>query len=301
MQLLVYIIAYPILWCIASLPFRLFYAFSDLIYQLLYHLVRYRRKVVRGNLELAFPEKNSQELDLIEKEFYRHMCDVFLETVKTMKISKNDMEDRYEILNPEILGNLEQHKSVLLLIPHYGNWEWSITINQYLKSKGYAVYQKIGNKYFDRLIKRIRAKWNTTLIRQKEMVRTILRNENEGQRAVYGIVSDQSPQRHRTRYWRPFFNITVPVFESPEILARKFNLAVLFARIVKVKRGHYQLEFVPIADDGANTKEHQITDKFFDLTEDCIRANPSYYLWTHRRWKHRNKVPKEFQTASETN
>ena len=301
MQLLVYIISYPILWCIASLPFRLFYAFSDFIYTVLYRIVRYRRKVVRENLELVFPEKDGQEISLIEKEFYRHMCDVFLETVKTMKIRKKDMEERYKIVNPEILVASEEHKSVLLLIPHYGNWEWSITINQYLESKGYAVYQKIGNKYFDRLIKKIRARWNTTLLSQKEMIRTIVRNENEGQRAVYGIVSDQSPQWHRTRYWRPFLNITVPVFESPEMLARKFNLAVFYTRIEKIKRGYYQLEFVPICEEGADTQEHEITDRFFELTEDSIRTNPPYYLWTHRRWKHRDKVPEEFQISPESN
>lgn len=296
MQLLVYIISYPFLWCIASLPFRIFYLFSDLIFFLLYHLVRYRRKVVRENLDLVFSEKEPEEIAAIEKEFYRHMCDVFLETVKTMKIKKKELVDRYKIQNIELLLDLEQKKSVLLLIPHYGNWEWSITINLFLKTRGYAIYQKIGNKYFDNLIKRIRAKWNTTLLHQKEMVRTIVRNEKDELRAVYGVVSDQSPQRHRTRYWRPFMGTTVPVFESPEMLARKFNMAVLYAQIKKVKRGYYQLAFVPISMEGGHTSEHEITDLFIELTEKSIREDPAYYLWTHRRWKHRNKVPKEFRT-----
>ncbi len=297
MQLLVYIISYPILWCIASLPFRLFYAFSDLIFFLLYRVARYRRKVVRQNLELVFPNKDQGELNQIEKKFYRHFCDVFMETLKTLRLREEDLAKRYKIANPELLSQLEKDKSVLLLIPHYGNWEWSIIINKYLHSRGYAIYQKIGNKYFDALIKRIRAKWNTTLLHQKEMVRTILRNEKEGIRSVYGVVSDQSPQRHRTRYWRPFMGITVPVFESPELLARKFDLAVLYTRIRKLKRGYYELEFVPITDGGAATSDHEITDRFFDLTEGSIREEPSLYLWTHKRWKHRDKVPEEFRDA----
>ena len=197
------------------------------------------------------------------------------------------MNRRYRIVNPDMIQQLESENSVLVLIPHYGNWEWSIVVNDILNTKGYAVYQKIGNKYFDTLIKRIRARWNTTLIHQKEMVRTILRNLEEGVDAVYGVVSDQSPMRHRTKYWRPFMGIRVPVFDSPEILARKFGLAVVYARIEKLKRGHYQIEFVPITSNGKNTKEHEITDRFIEFTEQSIRSNPCYYLWTHRRWKHR--------------
>lgn len=92
--------------------------------------------------------------------------------------------------------------------------------------------------------------------------------------------------------------ITVPVFESPEMLARKFNLAVLYAQIKKIKRGHYQLEFVPITMEGAKSAEHEITDRFIELTESSIRKDPSYYLWTHRRWKHRDKVPEEFRNEA---
>ena len=223
------------------------------------------------------------------------MCDVFLETIKTMNIKKEDLEERYHINNPELIQKIEKSRSVIVLIPHFGNWEWSITANNYFNTKGYAVYQKIGNRHFDALIKKIRAKWNTTLIHQKEMVRTIIRNEKNGTKAVYGIVSDQSPQWHRTKYWRPFMGITVPVFDNPEYIARKFDLAVVFAKISKKSRGHYQFEFVQIAERGSLAEEHEITDRFIELTEECIREDPHLYLWTHRRWKHRDKVPEEFK------
>ncbi|MGI9547687.1 MAG: lysophospholipid acyltransferase family protein [Flavobacteriaceae bacterium] len=295
MQRLVYLISYPFLWCIASLPFRLFYLFSDLIFALLFYIVGYRRKVVQANLELVFSDLSPDEISKIEKEFYRHMCDVFLETIKTMKIGRKDFIKRYQLINVELLQEIERDKSVMVLIPHYGNWEWSIVTNLFFESQGYAVYQKIGNKYFDAMIKRIRAKWNTALIHQKEMVRIIIRNQQAGTNAVYGVVSDQSPQSHRTRYWRSFMGITVPVFDSPELLARKFDLAVVFAKISKLKRGHYQLEFVPITKSASETQEHEITDQFLRMTENSIGEQPAYYLWTHRRWKHRDKVPSEFQ------
>ncbi len=294
MQLLVYILAYPFLWLISVLPYKLFYFFSDLVYFLVYRVVGYRKKVVYKNLTLVFPEKSENEKKDIQRAFYKHMCDMFLETIKTMNISEEELKKRYALPNIDLLLDLEKERSILVLFPHYGNWEWSIIVNVYLKSKGFAIYQKIGNVYFDRLIKKIRGIWSTTPISQRETVITMARNHQKGIKGVYGIVSDQSPQAHLAQYWTEFMNIKVPVYNSPEILARKYNHAVVFAKVTKVKRGYYNTEFVPIAVEGSKTKENEITDKFLRLTEEEILKNPAYYLWTHRRWKHRDKVPAEY-------
>ncbi|MEM7382034.1 MAG: lipid A biosynthesis acyltransferase, partial [Bacteroidota bacterium] len=161
MQLLVYSFTYPFLWLISRLPFRVFYALSDVVFFVIYRIFRYRKKVVISNLNLVFPDKTTAEINSICKAFYRHMCDMFMEMVKTLKMNEADLKDRYRVINLEILQDLEKQKSVLVLFPHYGNWEWSIIVNRSIKSKGYAVYQKIGNIYFDKLIRKIRAKWNT--------------------------------------------------------------------------------------------------------------------------------------------
>jgi KDO2-lipid IV(A) lauroyltransferase len=295
MQRAFYLLSYPFLWFISILPFPLLYALSDLVFIMVYYLLGYRKKVVWDNLQLVFPDKEEAELKRIRKDFYRHLCDMFLESAKTMTISANSLRARYRVKNMEYLLELEKKGSVLLLFSHYGNWEWSVVINKSIASRGYAVYQNMNNPHFDALVKRIRARWNTLLINQKETVRTLVRNEKEGIRGIYGIVSDQSPQAHRAQYWAPFMGVTVPIFNGPENLARRFGLPVVFADVTKLKRGHYSVEFVPIADDGAATEAHEITDAFLRLTEAQIRNNPCCYLWTHRRWKHRDKVPAKFQ------
>jgi len=294
MQRLVYILAYPFLWLISVLPYRLFYFFSDLVYFLVYRVVGYRKKVVYKNLTLIFPDKSEKEKKNIQKAFYKHMCDMFLETIKTLNISEEELKKRYALPNIDLLLDLEKERSILVMFPHYGNWEWSIIVNVYVKSKGFAIYQKIGNIYFDRLIKKIRGIWSTTPISQKETVITMARNNQNGIKGVYGIVSDQSPQVHLAQYWTKFMNIKVPVYNSPEILARKYDHAVVFAKVTKVKRGYYSTEFIPIALEGSKTKENEITDKFLRLTEEEIIQHPAYYLWTHRRWKHRDKVPEKY-------
>lgn len=244
---------------------------------------------------LVFPHKDQDELKRIRKDFYRHMCDMFLEMVKTLDLTKEVVKERYKVTNIEVLQNIAKDKSVLIVCSHYANWEWNVSINNYIDAKGYAVYQKIGNRYFDGLIRKIRAKWNTTLITQQDTVKTVYRNVQNQVISVYGMVSDQSPQAKRAQYWREFMGVKVPIFNGPESMARKLDLAVVFLKVSKIKRGYYQAEFIPITIEGKQTQKNEITDRFLQLTEQQIMEKPEHYLWTHKRWKHRNKVPKKFQ------
>ncbi len=291
MQLLTYILAYPFLWLISILPYRLFYGFSDFMFFMLYYVIGYRKKVVRDNLKLTMPEKSAEELDQIQKDFYKHLCDLLLEMVKTMHLSKEAIKIRYDVQNIELIQEIEKEKSILIVCSHYANWEWNVSMNNYIKSKGFAVYQKIGNVYFDRMIKKFRSKWNTTPIEQKETVKSVIRNEQQHITGIYGMVSDQSPMASRAQYWSTFMGVKVPVFNGAEVLARKLDLAVVFLKVSKVKRGYYKAEFIPITRNGKSTKEHEITEQFLRLTEQQIKERPEHYLWTHRRWKHRDKAP----------
>ncbi|MEA1785391.1 lysophospholipid acyltransferase family protein [Arenibacter sp. GZD96] len=294
MQLLVFVLAYPLLWLISVLPYSLFYFFSDVIFILVYPIFGYRKKVVSENLRLVFPEKSEAERKHIEVTFYKHMCDMFLEMIKTMNLSKSEVKKRYEVINIEVLRELEKSKSILILCAHYANWEWNVSLNNYVQSKGYAVYQKIENVYFDRLLRKMRAKWNTTPITQSDTVKVIMRNEQMGIRASYGMVSDQSPQKHKAQYWSDFMGIKVPVFNGAETIARKLDLAVVFLKVTKVKRGYYRAELIPITTAASATEKNEITDRFLRETEKQIREKPEYYFWTHKRWKHKDKVPLKF-------
>ncbi|AIZ42850.1 lysophospholipid acyltransferase family protein [Cellulophaga baltica] len=290
MQLLVFILVYPILWFISILPYTLFYWLSDFVFFLVYTLFGYRKKVVYSNLKLVFPDKSEQELLQIQRKFYSHLIDTFMEMIKTMALSKAQVQQRYTIKNIDVLKELGKTKSVLIVCSHYANWEWNVSINNYVDFKGYAVYQKVANKYFDHWIRKVRARWNTTLITQEETVKTVVRNVRDDVRSAYGMVSDQSPQAHRAPYWTEFMGIKVPVFSGAETMARKMDLGVLFLKVSKIKRGYYEAEFIPITDAGKSTAEHEITDKFLRLTEQQILERPEHYLWTHRRWKHRDKA-----------
>lgn len=293
MHFLAYILLYPFLYFISILPFRLLYMVSDGLYILLYHVFGYRKKVVKSNLNLAFPEKSDAEIQRITKVFYHHLCDMIVESIKSMTISKAEMQKRYKFKNVDVIQNIEaQQKSTILMCAHYGSWEWIFILQTYVNSKGNAVYKPLANKYFDRLVKRIRAKYNSYLISTKEIIPTLIQEKRDGVISINGFVSDQSPKLDKAFHWNEFMGVKVPVHTGAEMLAKKLDMAVVFFGVDKVKRGYYETTFKTITLTPKDYKDYQITDIFLKLVEQQIREKPEYYLWTHKRWKHKDKAPK---------
>jgi len=295
MQFLVYILVYPFLWLISILPFRLLYAFSDFLYLLVYRIFGYRKKVVKANLNLVFPDKSKEEINRITRVFYHHLCDMMVESIKSLTISETEMKKRFTFSNIEVIQNLEKdNRSIALMCAHYGSWEWIFILQTYVNNKGYAIYKRLANKYFDRLVKRIRAKYNSHLITTKESITILMKAKVDDKLTICGFVSDQSPKVDKAYHWNDFMGIKVPVHTGAEMIAKRINMAVVFFRVKKLKRGYYETTFETIAENPKEFKDYEITDAFIKLVEKQIHEAPEYYLWTHKRWKHRDKVPAEY-------
>lgn len=296
MQLIAYILVYPILWLISILPFRLLYAFSDLLYIFIYRIFGYRKSTVKTNLRLVFPGKSDKEIKDITSKFYHHLCDMMVEAIKSLTISKKEMQKRFKFSNIELIHDLEKkERSIILMCAHYGSWEWIFILQTYIKYKGYAVYKRLANKHFDKLVKGIRAKYNSHLITTKETLNVLTEANKKGELTINGFVSDQSPKAHKAFHWSEFMGIKVPMYTGAEMMAKKMDMAVVFFRVKRLKRGYYETTFETITESPREFEDYTITDTFFKLVEKQIYEAPQYYLWTHKRWKHRNKVPKEFQ------
>lgn len=289
-QLLIYLVVYPFLWLISILPFRLLYLFSDFTYFLLYYVVGYRKRVVRENINKALPHLSDKERLNIEKKSYKHLCDMFLEMIKTMSISKKEIERRFVFTNIETYKKLEkQDKSIALLCAHYASYEWVISMNRYSAFESYAIYKKINNKYFDRLVKKIRGKFKAKLIHVKETIDVITTNEQNGIRGLYGFASDQSPQLKKLTHWDYFMGIDVPVYTGAEYLSKKFDMNVIYLKVEKIKRGFYEATLEVLSENVREIPNYQLTRMFLDRVEQQISKAPEFYLWTHRRWKHEGK------------
>lgn len=288
MQFLIFILSFPFLWIISILPFRVFYWLSDFVYFIVYYIIGYRKKIVRYNLSIALPSLSEEKRLEIEKKFYRHMCDMFLEMIKTMSISSKEMNKRFVVTNIELLKEYENKgRSIILLASHYASWEWLLSINENTSFKCYGVYKKINNKYYDSKIRAIRSKFKSELVTTHKTIALINENENNGIMSLYGLASDQSPQVHKTFHWQNFMGIEVPVHTGAEMLAKKYDIEVVFAKVKKVKRGYYEATFIPISDSPKAIPDYEITDAYLKVVEQQILEAPEFYFWTHKRWKHR--------------
>lgn len=296
MQLIAYILVYPILWFVSILPFRLLYGLSDVLYFFVYKIFGYRTATVKENLRLVFPEKSEKEIANITRKFYHHLCDLILEAIKSLSIKESEIKKRYVYKNIDKIKALEsQNRSALLMCSHYANWEWSVVIQCHIKHRGYAIYKRLRNKYFDKLVQRMRARYNAYLITTKETIATLTKLKSNGELFLAGFAADQSPKVHKAHYWRNFLGIKVPVITGPEMIANRLDVPVIFFRIDKIKRGFYEATIEEVIMNPRDLKENELTDRYIEYIEKQIYEKPEFYLWTHKRFKHRNEVPAEFQ------
>ncbi len=294
MQRAVYLIAYPFIYLIASIPFNVLYVFSDFLRLIIYNLLGYRKKIVRSNLRKAFPHKSEDDLKWIEKRFYKHFCDITLEAFKSLSISSEEMQKRMVFKNLDVLTQFEKgNRSVIIMCGHYASWEWMLSIGYHTVSQGYGIYTPIMNKYLNKLIIKIRKKHRGNLISRYSAIQQIKNLHDEGNIAVYGFVSDQSPRPKPKSYWRPFLGVKVPVFVGAEMVARELDFGVVYAKINRVKRGYYEASFELISDQPKKTKLNRITDTFTEWLEQDIYSDPTQYLWTHKRFKHADKASQD--------
>ena len=288
MQYLIYLLAYPVIWVISMLPFRLLYLFSDFIYFIVYRIIKYRKKTVRENLALALPHLSDAERLVVEKKFYHHMCDMFLEMIKTMNISKEEICSRFVFKNIEVYKELEkQGKSIAVICSHYASYEWIISMNYYSDFLAYGIYKQLKNPYFDKLVHKIRSRFNAKLITTKQTIPTIIENSKNNVLSLYGFASDQSPRANSAFHWTKFMGIEVPVHTGAEMLSKRYDMNLVYLNTKKVKRGHYEATLEILSDNPQNVPNYDLTDQYLKLLEKQIYEEPEYYLWTHKRWKYR--------------
>ena len=282
-------ILYAFCWIITLLPLWVLYLFSDCFYYILYYIIGYRKNVVKENLAKSFPDKTLTERRKIENNFYRFFCDLFVETLKEIHMSKAEMKRRMTFGNVEnVLEHYANGKSVLLMTAHYGNWEWSSSFSLWLPNDKplYGIYKQLTNNNFDLLMRSLRMKFGGKNAEKHDLLRIMLRLRSKGELAMFGMISDQTPNRKTIHYWSQFLNQETPTITGTEQLARKFDYPVYYGQITRIKRGYYHCELIPISLQPALTIENEITEKFVRMLEQTIVAQPAYWLWTHRRWKY---------------
>jgi Kdo2-lipid IVA lauroyltransferase/acyltransferase len=291
MDAILYYIFYGINWIITFLPLPVLYVFSDLLYFILYYLVSYRRKVVATNLKNSFPEKTEEELKTIEKKFYRHLADLIIETFKATHMSRAEQKKRFTYTNLQIIDRLrEEKRDIIVVLGHYNNWEWPTLLPYYLKYKTIIVYKPLQNKYFNNFVNSHRSEYGIVLTPTSQVIREIINYRKNNINTVSVFISDQTPAIGDIKYWTTFLNQDTAVFTGAGKIAAKYDMAIIFFHVQKVKRGYYNLDIELLHDHTKGLSEDVITETHVRRLEEIIREKPEYWIWSHRRWKHKKPV-----------
>jgi len=283
-----YYLVLPFIYLISILPFPLLYLVSDGFYVILYYVIGYRKKIVLANLRNSFPDKSDKEIKRLCKDFYHYLCDLFLETFKTLTISKKAML-KHCYFSPQAKAVFDkvadEKKSIVLVMGHLGNWEWAgNTFSLQCKQQLYVIYHPLQNKQFNKLIIDMRTRFGTKLIIMKDTFREMVAKRNEVNATAF--IADQTPLPDGA-YWTTFLNQDTPVFKGTEKIAQKLKYPIVYACIKRVKRGQYEIFAEMLCENPAGTKEDEISEMHTRRLEKDIIAQPEVWLWSHRRWKHK--------------
>lgn len=276
---------------IAIWPYWVLHAFSSVLYPIVYYVAKYRRAVTRRNLQNAFPEKTVEEIVEIEKRFYRHFCDYVVETLKLMSISDKQMRRHMRFTNPELIEQLRTDgRPIFLYLGHQCNWEYVISITMWTHPdfKAVQIYHPLKNKSMDKLMYRLRSRFNSVGVPQKQTLRAVLTMVREGKQPLLGLIADQRPPRKPEPEWMEFLHQDTPIITGGEVMGRKLDAHFVYGSMRCVRRGYYELTFQPITP--VEGEEFGYSKQYMRMLEKDIVAQPHMWLWTHNRWSmKRNK------------
>ena len=246
--------------------------------------------MVINNIRNSFPGKTEKEINKIVKGFYLNLTDIIVETLKALTISKKELTGRVVVKDMEILNNyLSEGQSVVVMTSHLCNWEWMLLrLGIDISTEIEAVYQPLNNSFFDGLMKKIRGRFKTIPLTMKALPRQLVLRKNTP-RAI-GLVADQTPSPE-TAYWTEFLNQQTSFYFGPAKIAIGMEYPVVYIEMLRLSRGYYEIIFKKIAEKPIqnSVKPEEIIEKFVKLTEASINKQPSNWLWSHKRWKHKRE------------
>jgi len=272
---------------ISILPYFLLYALSDFVYFVMFFLVGYRKKVVFQNIKNSFPEKTEKEHKQIMRKFYRHLCDLILESLKGFTISEKQVRKRMKVRNPEVADQyFDQGKDIIFVGGHYNNWEMlALGIGLITKHIPIGIYKPLNNKFFNQKVLDSRQKYGLVMCPMKQTKAHFDKNMDRPKALIFG--ADQRPGNASKAYWMEFLNQDTPVSFGVEKYGKEYNLPIVFGAIHKIKRGYYEFEYTLLFEEPANTEYGEISKAHTLKLEKDIKENPEFWLWSHKRWKHK--------------
>jgi len=290
MKILSWFAYYFLIKPLSLLPLQVLYIFSDLLYYPVYYLIGYRKKVVYTNLMHSFPDKSKQEITIIARNFYHHLCDLIVESVRLFSMPRDELVARCKFINPELLDRFyDQGRSIIIVAGHYDNWEmFAQGCNLQMKHQAVGIYTPLTNSFFEKKFSAARSRCQVVLLPKTEVKEYFASHQDQIMAVIFG--TDQSPSLQSKKvYWTNFLNQDTAVMYGSEKYSRQYNYPVIYARIIRLKRGYFHVAFEMMEENPAASEYGFITEQHTRLLEKQIMEMPQYWLWTHKRWKRKRE------------
>ena len=300
-------VIYGTWYALSLMPLWLHYLFSDILYLVLAYVLRYRHRVVWKNLKTSYPDKSDKELKTLQRGFYRHFCDILVETVKYTSITDRNIMRRMTFKGADKVAEiLNSGQSVALLLGHYGNWEWVSSLVLWVRplitnnTVMGQIYHPLENEVINRVVLKTRDRMKSDSVSMKETLRWIIGNKRDGRPTILGYINDQVPKWENIHHWLTFLNHPdTPVFTGIERIVHSQNQAAVYLDVKCVGRGRYDCEFQVITRNPGEMGEFELTDIYFQRMEQTINRAPQYWLWSHNRWKRtREEFDRRFKVVN---
>ena len=284
-KILFYLIVKPL----SLLPLSITYLFSDFLFYLNFYVVGYRKGVVIDNLTKSFPEKSKAEINAIARAFFQHFCDMIVEGIRVFSMPERELLQRAKLKNPELIKKyFDQGKSIIIIAGHYSNWELAATAcDLQIPHQTIGIYKPLRNKFIDSKVQESRSRFGMQMLAIRGVRKNFEANKDKLTATIFA--SDQSPSNTRAAHWMTFLNQDTAVMTGAEKMAKAYNLPVIFGSVTRPKRGYYEFEFTSLLDEPLNTEKGEITEIHTRFLEEKINDQAHYWLWTHKRWKHKRQ------------
>lgn len=273
------------LYILSILPLPILLFFARLTYYFVYYIIGYRRKVVRENLQKSFPEKPLAEIIKIEKTFFKYLADLIFEIIKCSTISKKEVLKRVKFNGLDLIENyFNKGESVLACTGHYGNWELCmLALGLNLSATEYVIYKPLANEVFENWFQKWRTKFGNEFVAMRQTLRKVVATKDQA--TMFCFAADQTPVKEETQYTLHFLNQSTAVLLGLEKIALQTNRPIFYFDVIKVKRGYYEVDVLPLCLEPKATEGHEITDLLFEFLNKTIQREPAFWLWSHKRWK----------------
>lgn len=275
---------YAVLLLISLLPLNfLKYTIGNVLYRLSNSILKYRYPVIIQNLSRSFPGKSYFDIKQMASAFYVHLTTIMVETTKLFSISQKDLLKKVSITNGEILDfYFQQERNVIVLLGHYGNWEYLNILPKIVPFQVNAIYKPLSSWVMGKLIHKLRTRFGMKMIPSNHALRTLLRKNNTPQLSLF--LADQFPGAD-AKFTVKFMNQQTTFFTGAEKLAKATDSVVLYLEVMSRLENNLELKFSTITNQPVQTKENEITQSFIRQLEESIYHKPAYWLWSHKRWK----------------